>query len=105
MLPNGVSTVTSPFTVYSTLPLRKSTWATPFVWEHDGRTEIVATGKKENRSYSPDGELLWHFDGRLSVLTIPSPFVADVILLAFVRARRLAGATPEREQLLVDAFQ
>ena len=32
----------------------KSTWATPFVWEHDGRTEIVAAGKKENRSYSPE---------------------------------------------------
>src|SRR5579871_3218303 len=34
----------------------KSTWGTPFVWEHDGQTEIVATGKKENRSYSPQGE-------------------------------------------------
>ncbi len=58
----------------------KSTWATPFVWEHDGRTEIVAAGKKENRSYSSNGELLWHFDGRMSVLTIPSPFVVDNLL-------------------------
>ncbi len=55
----------------------KSTWATPLVWEHDGRTEIVTTGKRENRSYSTDGELLWHFDGRMSVLTIPSPFAVD----------------------------
>jgi len=58
----------------------KSTWATPFVWQHQGRTEIVATGKNENRSYSTDGKLLWHFDGIMSVLTIPSPFVADNLL-------------------------
>jgi len=58
----------------------RSTWATPFVWQHDGTTEIVTTGKSENRSYSPDGELLWNFDGRMSVLTIPSPFVVDNLL-------------------------
>ena len=58
----------------------KSTWATPFVWQHDGRTEIVATGKKENRSYSTDGELLWHFNGHMSNLTIPSPFAVDGLL-------------------------
>ena len=58
----------------------KSTWATPLVWTHDGQTEIVASGKKEIRSYSPAGELLWHFDGRMSNLTIPSPFVVDGLL-------------------------
>ena len=58
----------------------KTTWGTPLVWRHDGRTEIVATGRNENRSYSPDGLLLWHFDGRMSVLTIPSPFVVDGLL-------------------------
>jgi outer membrane protein assembly factor BamB len=58
----------------------KSTWATPFVWQHDGQTEIVAAGKNENRSYSPSGELLWHFNGHMSVLTIPSPFTADGML-------------------------
>lgn len=58
----------------------KSTWASPFVWEHDGKSEIVTAGKNENRSYSKDGELLWHFNGRMSVLTIPSPFVADGLL-------------------------
>ncbi len=55
----------------------KSTWGTPFIWEHAGGTEIVQTGKKENRSYSPEGELLWKFNGKMSVLTIPSPFVVD----------------------------
>ena len=58
----------------------KSTWATPFVWNHAGGTEIVVAGRKENRAYSPDGDLLWHFDGRMSVLTIPSPLVADGLL-------------------------
>jgi outer membrane protein assembly factor BamB len=58
----------------------KSTWATPLVWQHDGQTEIVASGKKEIRSYSPAGELLWHFDGRMSNLTIPSPFAVDGLL-------------------------
>lgn len=58
----------------------KTTWGTPFVWQHEGGTEIVQTGKNENRSYSPDGELLWHFDGQMSVLTIPSPFAVDNVL-------------------------
>ncbi len=31
-------------------------WATPFVWENDLRTEIVVPGKKRNRSYSLDGQ-------------------------------------------------
>lgn len=56
------------------------TWATPFVWQHAGGTEIVTSGEKENRAYSPDGKLLWHFDGRMSVLTIPSPFAVDGLL-------------------------
>ena len=60
----------------------KSTWGTPFVWTHSGGTEIVQTGKNENRSYSPDGELLWHFKGKMSVLTIPSPFaIGDTLYI------------------------
>ncbi len=57
---------------------RKEThsWATPLVWENDVRTEIVVPGKVRNRSYSLDGELLWEFDGRMSNLVIPSPFMA-----------------------------
>ncbi|MCS7470669.1 PQQ-like beta-propeller repeat protein [Stieleria sp. ICT_E10.1] len=51
-------------------------WATPLVWEHDQRTEIVVTGRKKNRSYSLGGDLLWEFDGDMSVLVIPSPFAA-----------------------------
>ncbi len=65
---------------WKTIRDEKSTWCTPLVWQHDGTTEIVANGKKENRSYTTDGELLWHFNGRMSSLTIPSPFVVDGLL-------------------------
>ncbi|MCP4787714.1 MAG: PQQ-binding-like beta-propeller repeat protein [Fuerstiella sp.] len=51
-------------------------WATPLVWQNEVRTEIVVPGKKRNRSYSLDGELLWEFNGRMSNLVIPSPFAA-----------------------------
>ncbi len=51
-------------------------WATPLVWKNDQRTEIVVPGRNKNRSYSLDGELLWEFDGDMSVLVIPSPFAA-----------------------------
>ena len=51
-------------------------WATPFVWKHDERTEIVVPGKRRNRSYSLTGDLLWEFDGQMSNLVIPSPFQA-----------------------------
>ena len=58
----------------------KSTWATPFLWENELRTEIIVCGKKRNRSYSLSGEELWSFDGGMSNLVIPSPFVADDLL-------------------------
>lgn len=51
-------------------------WATPLVWKNEIRTEIVVPGKRRNRSYSLDGELLWEFDGKMSNLVIPSPFTA-----------------------------
>lgn len=51
-------------------------WATPFVWEHDLRVEIVVPGQRQNRSYSLEGSELWSFDGDMSVLVIPSPFAA-----------------------------
>lgn len=51
-------------------------WATPFVWQNDKRTEIVVPGQRLNRSYSLDGKELWSFDGNMSILVIPSPFAA-----------------------------
>ncbi|TWU46975.1 outer membrane protein assembly factor BamB family protein [Rubripirellula reticaptiva] len=51
-------------------------WATPFVWQNNVRTELVVPGQRVNRSYSLDGEELWSFDGDMSILVIPSPFAA-----------------------------
>ena len=51
-------------------------WATPMVWQNSQRTEIVVPGRKRNRGYSPNGKVLWSFDGRMSNLVIPSPFTA-----------------------------
>lgn len=57
-----------------------STWATPFIWKHELRTEIVTCGKVKNRSYDLHGRVLWEFDGRMSNLVIPSPFAAHGLL-------------------------
>ena len=56
-----------------------SNWATPFVWKHDGRTEIVTAGKGKVRSYTPQGEQLWELGG-MSTLAIPTPFAAHGLL-------------------------
>ena len=55
----------------------KSTWATPFVWEYDQRTEIIVNGKQRIRSYDLSGKVLWELGGKMSNLIIPSPFAAD----------------------------
>lgn len=57
-----------------------STWATPFIWQNELRTEIIVNGKKKNRSYDLNGNLLWEFDGKSSNLVIPSPYAADGML-------------------------
>ena len=51
-------------------------WATPLVWENEVRTEIVVPGQRFNRGYSLTGQELWRMDGDMSILVIPSPFVA-----------------------------
>ena len=51
-----------------------STWATPYVWENELRTEIVTSGVNRIRSYDLDGQLLWEMDGRMSWASIATPF-------------------------------
>lgn len=58
----------------------KTTWATPFIWENEQRTEIIVCGKLRNRSYDLQGNVLWEFDGKMSNLVIPSPFAAHGML-------------------------
>jgi outer membrane protein assembly factor BamB len=54
-------------------------WSTPFVWEHEGRTEIVTAGSGRVRSYDLDGRELWTLRG-MSSITIPTPFARDGLL-------------------------
>ena len=49
------------------------------MWELPKRTEVVIAGKTAHRSYSLDGDLLWHFDPK-GFLPIPSPFASDGLL-------------------------
>jgi outer membrane protein assembly factor BamB len=48
-------------------------WATPYVWEHKQRTEIIVPGWKVVRSYGLDGKVLWELTG-MSSIVIPTPF-------------------------------
>ena len=52
---------------------RKTSWATPFIWENELRTEIVTVGPGAVISYTLDGEELWRMHG-MATVTIQSPF-------------------------------
>jgi outer membrane protein assembly factor BamB len=54
-------------------------WASPFVWEHAQRTEIITKGSKKIRSYGLDGKVLWEISGMTS-LDIPTPFARNGFL-------------------------
>ncbi len=57
----------------------KTNWATPYIWEHDGKKEIVTPGTGRVRSYDLDGKLLWEFGG-MSSISIPTPFASHGLL-------------------------
>jgi outer membrane protein assembly factor BamB len=48
----------------------KSNWSTPFVWEHDLRTEIVTIGTGKVRSYDLDGNVLWELTGTSGLVSL-----------------------------------
>ena len=50
----------------------KSSWSTPHIWQHDGKTEIVTNASSRIRSYDLDGKLLWELGGASSI-AIPTP--------------------------------
>ncbi len=60
-------------------PGQRSGWATPFVWRHAQRTEIVAIGPQVVISYDLAGKELWRLSG-LSRLPVPTPFAYDGLL-------------------------
>jgi len=57
----------------------KTNWATPYIWAHDGKKEIVTPGTGRVRSYDLDGKLLWEFGG-MSSISIPTPFASHGLL-------------------------
>lgn len=57
----------------------KTNWATPYIWTHDGKKEIVTPGTGRVRSYDLDGKLLWEFGG-MSSISIPTPFASHGLL-------------------------
>jgi outer membrane protein assembly factor BamB len=55
----------------------KTSWNTPAVVTHDGRTQIIINGTNRVRSYDlADGKEIWQVGG-MTVNAIPSPLVAD----------------------------
>ncbi len=54
-------------------------WATPFVWRHALRTEIVAVGPGEVVSYDLAGKELWRMSG-MSGTPVPTPFAYNGLL-------------------------
>ena len=60
-------------TVWRTDRKEVTAWATPYIWEHPGRTEIVTSATGAIRSYDLEGKLLWQL-GPMSNIAIPTPF-------------------------------
>jgi outer membrane protein assembly factor BamB len=55
-----------------------SGWATPFIWQHKGRTEIVTIGRALVVSYDANGRELWRLKGMTQAT--PSPVASgDVV--------------------------
>ena len=61
-------------------PVTRSGWATPFIWKHPLRTEIIAVGPGETLSYDLNGKELWRLSG-MSLSPIPTPFAYDGLLI------------------------
>ena len=57
----------------------RSGWATPFVWRHALRSEIVAIGPREVISYDLAGKELWRMSG-MALAPIPTPFAYENLL-------------------------
>ena len=56
----------------------KSGWATPFIWQHKGRTEIVTIGRALVVSYDANGRELWRLKGMTQAT--PSPVASGDVL-------------------------
>jgi outer membrane protein assembly factor BamB len=66
-------------TIWSVERPKETNWATPFIWRHARRTEIVTNGTSAIRSYALDGTPLWQLRPS-STHVIPTPFAAGDLL-------------------------
>ncbi|NQW05464.1 MAG: PQQ-binding-like beta-propeller repeat protein [Acidobacteria bacterium] len=67
-------------TARSSRGLLHSSWNTPYIWQHDQRTEVVTTGHGSVRSYDLDGQELWRITTPGTTMPTPSAFAANGML-------------------------
>ena len=65
--------------IWKTSREETTSWATPFIWRNQQRTEIITAGRQKVSSYDLDGKLLWELKG-MSPLSIPTPFSENGLL-------------------------
>ena len=75
-------------------PRQRSGWATPYIWRHPLRTEIVTIGPQTAVSYDLAGKELWRLNG-MAFTPIPTPFAYEGLLyLNAGRGRSLYAISP-----------
>jgi outer membrane protein assembly factor BamB len=74
----------------------KSNWATPFIWDHGPRTELITPGSRAVRGYDLEGQLLWSFRG-MSSIAIPTPVRGGRFALRQLRLRGRQAASALRD--------
>jgi outer membrane protein assembly factor BamB len=72
----------------------KSSWSTPAIWTHSGRTELVTTGHGTIRSYGLDGTELWRITIPGITMPTPSPLVWNGLLFAGTGAQNGEASRP-----------
>ena len=60
-------------------PRQRSGWATPFIWQHPLRTEIITLGPQTVVSYDLKGKELWRLSGAAAT-PVPTPFAYEGLL-------------------------
>jgi len=60
-------------------PRQRSGWATPYIWRHSLRTEIVTVGPQTVVSYDLQGKELWRMGG-MAITPVPTPFAYEGLL-------------------------
>lgn len=57
-------------TVWQQPRQEKSNWSTPYIWQHEKRTELVTIGTGGIQSYDLDGNVLWKINGTSGLVSL-----------------------------------